>query len=240
MSSENNMNRIFTLDGLNKYTVLRRANRFVVTVRRGNRVRRALLRNTGRLNELIANGRTALCLERTKGKTSCEIIGILVNDDKAALIDPYTQARIFEICHERKLIPWLGGWKLAKKEVKVGMSRIDYKITNGIEDGYLELKSAAYYDGYYAMYPDCPSERGLRHINTLNELNTDGYRCIITFMAAHPYAEALRPNSQADAELASRLKYAHEQGVEVHAMKIFLDANGDIFLADPDIPIELP
>jgi len=164
---------------------------------------------------------------------------VLVDDKKAAIIDPYTQAKVFEIAVNNKLIPWLKGWKVERKEVNVTGSRLDYKITNGMYEGYMELKSAAYYDGYYAMYPDCPSERGLRHINTLERLNKQGYRSVITFLAAHPYAKAFKPNILAHEQLALKLSSAHREGLEVYAVKSFLHIDGNVFVSDSDLPIEL-
>jgi len=230
--------RIAKLDGLKKYTIINRENRFVVTVTNGKQSKPALLRNTGRLHELIQYGYTALCLDRSEGKTNCEIIGVLVDDKKAAIIDPYTQAKVFEIAVNNKLIPWLKGWKVERKEVNVTGSRLDYKITNGMYEGYMELKSAAYYDGYYAMYPDCPSERGLRHINTLERLNKQGYRSVITFLAAHPYTKAFKPNILEHEQLALKLSSAHREGL-VYAVKSFLHIDGNVFVSDSDLPIEL-
>ncbi len=82
------MKPIVKLDSLKKYNIIKRENMFVVTVANGNRSKRALLRNTGRLLELIQPGYTVLCLDRTSGKTNCEIIGVLVDDNKAAIVDP--------------------------------------------------------------------------------------------------------------------------------------------------------
>jgi sugar fermentation stimulation protein A len=233
------MKRVAKLNKLKKYTIMSRENRFVVIVKNGRESKRALLRNTGRLHDLIQHGFTALCLDRSQGKTDCEIIGVLVDNEKAALIDPYTQARAFEVAVNNKLIPWMNAWKIERREVTVSDCRLDYKITNGTHEGYMELKSAAYCDGYHAMYPDCPSERGLRHINTLKQLNADGYRSMIIFMAAHPYAKAFKPNAQAHEQLAFNLISAHEKGLEVYAVKVFLDIHGNIFLPDPDLPITL-
>ncbi len=88
--------RILNIDGIRAYTIVRRENRFVVTVRSDRVMRRALLRNTGRLHDLIRDGYTALCLDRSGGKTDCEIVGVLVDNERAAIVDPYTQTRIFE------------------------------------------------------------------------------------------------------------------------------------------------
>lgn len=233
------MKRVAKLNELKKYSIVGRENRFVVIVKKGRERKRALLRNTGRLHDLIQHGFTALCLDRSQGKTDCEIIGVLVDKEKAALIDTYTQARTFEVAVNNKLLPWMNGWKLERREVTVSDSRLDYKITNETHEGYMELKSAAYCEGYHAMYPDCPSERGLRHINTLDQLNTDGYRSIIAFMAAHPYVKAFKPNVQAHEQLAFKLISAHRKGLEVYAVKVFLDIHGNIFLSDPDLPVTL-
>lgn len=52
--------RIAKLYGLKKYTIINRENRFVVTVTNGKQSKPALLRNTGRLHDLIQYGYTAL------------------------------------------------------------------------------------------------------------------------------------------------------------------------------------
>ena len=87
------MKPIVKLGSLKKYDIIKRENRFVVTVANGNKSKRALLSNTGRLLELIQPGYTALCLDRNSGKTNCEIIGVLVDDNKAAIVYPYTQVK---------------------------------------------------------------------------------------------------------------------------------------------------
>ncbi len=231
--------RITKLDGLKMYTIKRRENRFVVTVGNGKMTKRALLRNTGRLHDLIRSSYTALCVDRCEGKTDCEILGVLVDGERAAIVDPYTQAKVFELAVRNKLIPWLNGWDIERREVTVNGSRLDYKITDRRNEGYMELKSAAYCDGYYAMYPDCPSERGLRHIKALEQLNRRGYRTIIAFVAAHPNARVFKPNIHAHEQLASKLTSVYRKGLEVYAVKIFADIDGNIFLSDPDLPVEL-
>ncbi|MFQ6135106.1 MAG: DNA/RNA nuclease SfsA, partial [Nitrososphaerales archaeon] len=108
------------------------------------------------------------------------------------------------------------------------------------EQGFLETKSAVHFTGYYTMYPDCPSERGRRHIHALRELRSRGYRSILTFIAAHPSAEAFTPDVESDLELASELFHASEEGVEVHAVKLSLLDEGSVVLMNPQLPVELP
>ncbi len=82
------------------------------------------------------------------------------------------------------------------------------------------------------MYPDCPSERGLKHIIALQQLGRRGYRTVIVFVAAHPGAKAFKPNAVAHTELASRLSSVCRECLEVHAVKIFLEIDGNVFLSD--------
>jgi DNA-binding sugar fermentation-stimulating protein len=56
-------------------------------------------------------------------------------------------------------------------------------------------------------------------------------------MAAHPHAKAFKPNALAHGQLASKLISAHKNGLEVYAVKVFLDIRGSIFLSEPDLPI---
>jgi sugar fermentation stimulation protein A len=226
------------IDNLKMYTIVRRENRFVVTVENGSDRKKALVRNTGRLYDLIQEGYRVLCVDKNHGRTGCIILGVTI-DERAVILDPFTQVLAFEHAVRRGLIPWLKGWEIERKEIPVAGSRLDYLIKNGASKGYMECKSAAYCDGYYSMYPDCPSERGLKHICELDNLKADGYRAIVAFMAAHPHAREFMINAGAHKELASRLDSAHKNGVEVYAVKLFMDINGSIFLENPDLPVNL-
>ncbi len=102
----------------------------------------------------------------------------------------------------------------------------------------MESKSAVYF-GYYTMYPDCPTERGRRHIKLLQELKQKGHRSIFTFIAAHPDAKAFKPDVKGDIDLASGLLRAATYGVEMYAVKMSLSIDGTVLLLDPALPVDL-
>jgi len=77
-----------------------------------------------------------------------------------ALIDNQLQMKAFEKSLEANLIPWLLGCHILKRNAKLGASRIDYLLDCNGKKVYLEVKSAVLREGDYAMYPDCPSDRG--------------------------------------------------------------------------------
>ncbi|MCL4436992.1 MAG: DNA/RNA nuclease SfsA [Thaumarchaeota archaeon] len=223
--------------------IIKRLNRFIITVQlEDGREEPALIRNTGRLHETLYPGAAALCIPRGKtGKTRYLLIGGNAEESKEAeLIDPATQCRAFETAAARGLIPWLNRWQIERREITIGNSRLDYRLRSATgEQGFLESKSAVHFTGYYTMYSDCPTERGRRHIRLLQSLRQSGYRSILAFMAAHPDAEAFKPDVEADPDLAFSLLQAAAYGVEVYAVKMALRLDGAILLFDPTLPVDL-
>ena len=61
----------------------------------------------------------------------------------------------------------------------------------------------------------------------------------MTFIAAHPSAEAFTPDVESDPELASELFRAVEEGVEVYAVKMALLYDGSVVLMNPQLPVDI-
>lgn len=232
---------LLTLTNLTPCRIIMRDTRFTVKVSLEGQEELALLRNTGRLHDLIYKDAPALCAPRPHtGKTRYILVGVSISEYEAALIDPKIQCEAFEEASARGLIPWLKSWRIDRREVVVEDSRLDYSIQSETgERGFLESKSAVHFTGYYTMYPDCPSERGRRHIRILRDLRSRSYRSVLMFIAAHPSAEAFTPDAESDPKLASELFNASEEGVEVHAIKMSLLHDGSILLMKPQLPVEL-
>jgi sugar fermentation stimulation protein A len=226
---------LFTVD-VKPFRYVRRVNRFVAEIRNGKQGY-ALIRNTGRLLDLLVPTARCLCVPKVGGKTAYVLVGVLVNDGKAALIDPFLQCRAFETAASKGLLPWMRGWNIIDKEVKQENSRIDYMIGRGDETGFLETKSAAYFTGYYSTYPDCPTDRGLRHIKLLSRIATGGRHAVILFIAAHPSARAFAPNSKQDPRIAEALIDGEARGLEIYSMKVHLGNDGSVVIDNPSLPV---
>jgi sugar fermentation stimulation protein A len=220
--------------------IRRRLNRFVVEVDISGRTEHAHINNTGRLLEFLVEGRKAACLPTRGGKTAYRLFAI---HEKAgwALIDTQFQMRAFEQAVEQRRIPWLSGWRLQRRNPRLGESVLDYLFVNekGSGELYVEVKSAVLRDGPYAMYPDCPTLRGQRHVRTLIEHVRRGQRGAICFMAAFKGAAAFRPYTSGDPVVAALLKEARGQGVAIHAVAMHFDGRG-IRLDNPDLSVKIP
>ena len=213
--------------------IVKRLNRFVVEVKVEGRIHKAHINNTGRLEEYLIKGRKAYCIEKEGGKTSYRLFA--VHDmGKAALIDTQFQMKAFEQALQPTSIPWLK-CKDFKRNQRLNDSLIDYLFLCP-EHLYLEVKSAALRQGEYAMYPDCPSLRGRRHISELTKM-AQKYKTCILFIAAVPGVKAFKPNREADGVIAELLKKAVEEGVEVRAINIVYDPEySSVLLLNRDLP----
>ncbi len=160
--------------------------------------------------------------------------------DGAALIDTQLQMRAFEKAVELKYIPWLLGFKIARRNVRLNDSVIDYLIDCGDASLFLEAKSAVLYDGSFAMYPDCPTLRGQRHVKELIKHQLGGSNCAILFIAALPGVTAFKPNAQADPQLYNLLKTADLCNVLLKSIGIYYRPDdATIRLYSPDLPVIL-
>lgn len=218
-----------------------RINRFVVQVQYGGNPFRASINNTGRLHEFIVMGRGGFCIPHDAHlKTDFRLFAIK-EGNLGALIDTQFQMAAFEKALEAGLIPWLDGHRMVRRNAPLDNSLIDYLLEKDGKGIYLEVKSAVLRGGNYAMYPDCPSARGRKHIRELTAYCRHGGRTIVLFMAALPGARAFKPNKEGDPELCRLLVEARQAGVELRAFNIVYQPHGSfIALVNPDLPVELP
>jgi len=221
-------------------SVLERLNRFVVVADSAAGPLRLYLRNTGRLRDLIQRGSTALFIPSKRAKTDGLLVGIMIDDRQAAIVDPALQTRVFEEAWRRGHIPWLDGWRIVKREYMFGGSRIDYLIARNRSRGLLEVKSAVYHsEDNYCMYPDTVSMRGRRHVETLIKARNRHYHAFMVFISAHPLCNRFRPCSEADPVMSILLRKASRIGVKLYSVKMHLNADGEAVLDSSSIPITL-
>lgn len=148
--------------------------------------------------------------------------------------------RAFEKSLGMGLIPWLRGYRILKRNARLGDSLIDYLLEGKGDEVLLEVKSAVLREKDRAMYPDCPSLRGRKHIKELINCVDKGGKAIILFIAALPGVRAFKPNKPADPKLYELLVEAHKVGVEIKSIGIAYQPEGSlVYLFNPDLAIDL-
>jgi sugar fermentation stimulation protein A len=239
--------RLIRIENPRECRIIERRNRFVVLIElRDGTVYRAHLTNTGRLLEFLVKGQKAFYFKTQqqhhhRGKTDCRLFAI-ADHGLGALIDTWLQMKSFEEALQRNLIPWLAGCRMRKRNAALGASRsrIDYLLDCHGKQVYLEVKSAVLRDGAYAMYPDCPTERGRKHVRELTNYVRAGGTGIVVFMAALPYVRAFTPNRAADPKLSDALVVARSSGVDIRAIGLYYNPDdGWVYLFEPDLAVRL-
>lgn len=219
--------------------VIARVNRFVVEVRVGGERLRASINNTGRLEQFLVRGGHAYCTRHKKPQKTDARLFAIADGESAAIIDTQMQMRCFEQAFEKGSIPWLDGGRLLNRNARLGDSLIDYLLEINGEMLYLEVKSAVLREGNYAMYPDCPTARGRKHIGELISHVRGGGRGAILFIAALPGVSKFKPYSLGDSNLHNLLIEAREAGVNLRAIGIqYQPEKYTIYLFNADMPVD--
>lgn len=234
------MRPLISIDNVKRCKILRRLNRFVVEIEIRDVIKRAYINNTGRLTELLTTGREGFCLRLDdRKKTDYRLFAISENGN-GAIIDTNLQMKAFERAFHLNLIPWMKEWKFIQRNARLKNSIIDYLFEWRNALLYLEVKSAVLREGNYAMYPDCPSIRGQRHIRELMEHVAEGGHGAIVFIAALPRVKAFKPYERGDPVIKKLLIEARDKGVVIKSIGMFYNSkDSSIYLENSNLKIAL-
>jgi sugar fermentation stimulation protein A len=117
----------------------------------------------------------------------------------------------------------LSGYLTLRKEVPYGdeASRVDFVLESpGREACYVEVKNVtAAANRGIALFPDCVSERGSRHLRELIRMGSLGLRPVQLYCVQRGDVKEVRPADGIDHEYGRTLREAIAAGVEVLAYR---------------------
>lgn len=108
-----------------------------------------------------------------------------------------------------------------RREVVCGGSRFDFCIENADGQGhtaYLEVKGCTLERNGVALFPDAPTERGVKHIKELTALAQKGIAAYLLFVIQMKGVRLLRPNDMTHPAFGDALREARKAGVKVLAV----------------------
>lgn len=190
---------------------LSRPNRFIANVEIDGEIQVCHVKNTGRCKELLIPG-VRVFLEESDNlnrKTRFDIIAVY-KGDKLFNIDSSAPNKVFN--------EWLSSFKeisLIKPESKYKNSRFDFYVEAGKKKAFIEVKGVTLEKDGVHMFPDAPTERGVKHINELISCVKEGYEGVIVFVVQTDFGEYFTPNTETHPEFAEVLKNAEKQGVKI-------------------------
>lgn len=206
-----------------KATFLKRPNRFIAHVIVDGKETIAHIPNTGRCRELLVAGCTVYLdiASNPNRKTQYTLIAVekvmsngeikIVNMDSSApnnLVEEWLLAgNLFGAdCH-------------IKREVTYKDSRFDFYVEYDHKKAYIEVKGVTLEMDGVAMFPDAPTERGLKHVFELCDCVNNGYEGYIIFVVKMGGCEYFAPNEKTHSAFAEGLRFALANGVNIMALE---------------------
>ena len=205
---------------------LRRVNRFLACVDLDGQETAVHVANSGRLRELFLPG-AAVWLKpapNTGRKTAydlalVETAGALVSADarlpNALVAEAAAGGMLDGIPKPASL----------RRETSYGESRFDLMLESPDGRTYIEVKSVTLVEQGIGLFPDSPTTRGAKHLNTLTDAIQAGHRAAVIFVIQRPDAQAFAANRPADPPLAAALRRAIAAGVDAQAYNCAVTPN---------------
>ena len=194
-----------------------RPNRFLAEVEIDGEKHICHVKNTGRCKELLVSGAVVYLDEPSNPdrKTKYDLVAVEKGD---LLINMDSQAP------NKVIYEWISSGNFFKNIVKIKLetvfsnSRFDLYVETVDEKIFSEVKGVTLeYDGV-AMFPDAPTERGIKHLNELIIAAEQGYKSYVFFVVQMERCKYFTPNETTHPEFAEALRRAKESGVNVIAL----------------------
>lgn len=189
-----------------------RLNRFLCTVECNGSTTTVHLHDPGRLTELLIPDIPVLIREEKAPhrKTDYDMVavkkdGIWVSCDSRIpnkLVKKALEEHILQLPEYKTIIP----------EYTYKESRLDFCLDNTI---LIEVKGVTLVRDRVALFPDAPTKRGKRHVETLISALHDGFSSYVLFLVQRPDAYKFLPNAETDPDFANTLQKASKKGVNI-------------------------
>ena len=215
-----------------------RPNRFLLIADVGRRRVPVASRDPGRLEGILVPGaRLLLAPSSTPGRRTAYTLVLARQGNAWVCLIPALASQIVHFAAARGGLEGLKGAKVIQAEVPSGRSRIDFRMRYRGRDLLVEVKAAVFVEGRRALFPDCPTVRGTRHVGELIAARDRGQAAALLFVVHREDADRLSPWPSVDPDFARALRAADRRGVRLLAYTCRVTPQG-VTLARR-IPVEL-
>lgn len=216
-----------------------RPNRFIAQVLINGREERVHVKNTGRCKELLVPGRTVYLSvpDNADRKTKYDLVAV-----EKPTAQGIQTVNIDSQAPNLTVEEWLPASGLfapgadIRREVTHGGSRFDFRIIEPDRTSFLEVKGVTLEADGTAMFPDAPTERGVKHIRELIACAGEGFGAYILFVVQMKGVSRVIPNDATHREFGDVLRLATRFGVNILAVDCAVTA--DSMTVDRFIPVE--
>jgi sugar fermentation stimulation protein A len=194
-----------------------RPNRFIAHIEIDGEPEICHVKNTGRCQELLIPNAEVFVQEvnGSNRKTKYDLIGVK-KGGRLINIDSQVPNKVFhEWVKSSNFFPDIS---LVKPEVKYNNSRLDFYIETDGRKIYVEVKGVTLEENGVALFPDAPTERGLKHIADLCQCIDEGNEAYLVFIIQMKDIQYFTPNHKTHPAFGEALKKAVKHGVKIIAL----------------------
>ena len=195
-------------------TFVRRVNRFVAEVLIDGKLMQVHVKNTGRLKELLVPD-AKVTLQRASDpnrKTAYDLISVYQPELQWVNIDSLAPNELMK----RYLLSL--HYDVVKPEYTYGDSRFDFYMESQGEKYLTEVKGCTLTldpKSGIGLFPDAPTQRGIKHLEELAKAAREGYHCQIAFVIQMNGIYRVLPNDSTQPQFGQALARAARAGVQV-------------------------
>lgn len=221
--------RIMKYTKVIKGIFLERPNRFIARVIINGNEETVHVKNTGRCREILRPGAEVILEEadNENRKTKYSLIGAY-KDDVLFNIDSQIPNIVISEAIRNKEIDEFQNITFLKREVTFKNSRFDIYCEGNNRKIFIEIKGVTLEKDKTAMFPDAPTQRGLKHVMELIEAVKMGYEGFIIFLIQMKGVNYFTPNYEMDNKFSEGLKKAAKNGVKILAFDSIVEEDGII------------
>ena len=200
-----------------KGTFISRPNRFIAYAMIDGKEEMCHVKNTGRCKEILTDG--AECyfqhFENTNRKTKYDLIAVKKGDRLINIDSQVPNKAFYEWVKNSGYFKCIN---VIKPEQKYKNSRFDCYIEADGKKIFVEVKGVTLEQNGVVMFPDAPTERGLKHIYELCDAVKNGYDAYLFFVIQMKDVRYFTPNRHTHPEFADALLKAEAEGVKIRCV----------------------
>ncbi len=202
---------------IKKAVFLDRPNRFIANIELDGEKLQAHVKNTGRCKELLIPGATVYVQEKDIAcrKTKYDLITVKKGDRLVNIDSQAPNKVVLEWIKDGNFLPDI---TKIQSEYTLKGSRIDFFVEYQGKKALIEVKGVTLEQDGVALFPDAPTDRGVKHIKELILAQNSGFEAYIIFLIQLKGVSYFSPNANTHKEFAEELKKAHQSGVIIIAL----------------------
>lgn len=196
---------------------LERPNRYLARVCVDGKEELVHVPDPGRLPGLMIPGRRVRLIHAPGPKRKTDYTLALVRHGSiwVSVYPVFANALVEEALNKRTL-SFLSGYTRFDREFRVGKSRFDFRVEFAKSTAFVEVKSVSLVEETTGLFPDAPTERGVKHLRELVTLRKEGHRAIVLFVSQRSDTRSITSNDVIDPLFGDWLRTAGSEGVELY------------------------